>query len=334
VRVWHPSHAREVGVYRERGGEFELPNRDTFTYYRPATGAQFLIENDWQQPIPGLCPPRSGESVSGLGVDRDGLLFGCLGDNGAWHMLRANEDRTAICPLFPVDLGRTVGFAPSYLTHVRGAYAFVRGYRDQGPGDLTIVDEGSSTPRRIANCDCILEAGGADDTIFFIKDSETRQFAELWILRHPYREPVRVWAPDMTMQSIAQDPTDPHRFVFVGHRSGPNCQQRADVFLFDTRTVDREPPRNLTNSASTQLWPVVRGDWVAFLDFARDPTNPNGCIDDRHDAWGRTLLQISTGRQIPLGDAIADSSSPFALFSTHALVGSGYIVELPTEARQ
>jgi hypothetical protein len=47
-------------------------------------------------------------------------------------------------------------------------------------------------------------AGGADNTIFFIKDSATRQFAELWILRHPYREPVRVWAPDTTMQSIAQ----------------------------------------------------------------------------------------------------------------------------------
>jgi hypothetical protein len=272
--------------------------------------------------------------VSGLGVDGDGLLFGCLGDNGAWQMLRANEDRTAICPLFPVDLGRTVGFAPSYLTHVRGAYAFVRGYRDQGPGDLTIVDEGSNTPRRIANCDCVLEAGGADDTIFFIKDSATRQFAELWILRHPYREPVRVWAPDMTMQSIAQDPTDPHRFVFVGHRAGPNCQQGGDIFLFDTRTVDREPPRNLTNSASTQVWPVVRGDWVAFLDFAPDPATPNGCLDDRHVAWQRTLLQISTGRRMPFAEGIVDGSPPVALFSTHALVGTGYIVPLPTEARQ
>jgi hypothetical protein len=133
---------------------------------------------------------------------------------------------------------------------------------------------------------------------------------------------------------IAYDPTDPHHFVFVGHRAGPNCQQGGDIFLFDTRTVDREPPRNLTNSASTQLWPVVRGHWVAFLDFARDPIAPNGCIDDRHDAWGRTLLQISTGRQLPLGESIADSSSPFALFTTHALVGSGYIVPLPPEARQ
>jgi hypothetical protein len=334
ARVWHEGYARERGVYRERDGEFEMPTRDTFTYYRPGTATQSLIANDWRRPMPGFCPPGSQGSVSGFGVDGAGLLFGCLVADDLWQMLRANEDRTAICPLFPVSLGTALGFAPSYLTHVRGAYAFVRGYRSQGPGDLTIVDEGSSTPRRVANCDCVLEAGGADDTIFYIKDSATRQFAELWILRYPYRDPQLVWAPDMTMQSIAQDPTDPHRFVFVGHRSGPNCQQGGDIYLFDTRTVDREPPRNLTNSATTQVWPVVRGDWVAFLDYARDPVSPNGCIEDRHEAWGRTLVQISTGRRLPLVDNIPNTSAPFALFSTHALVGTGYIVPLPPEARQ
>ncbi|MFO0560214.1 MAG: hypothetical protein U0269_19515 [Polyangiales bacterium] len=268
-------------------------------------------------------------------MDGDGLLIGCfVGDADLWQMQRANEARSEICPLFSLPLGTALGFAPTYLTHVRGAYAFVRGYVGQGPGDLTIVDEGSSTPRRIANCNCVLEAGGADDTIFYIKDSATRQFAELWILRYPYRQPQLVWAPDMTMQSIAQDPTDPHRFVFVGHRSGPNCQQRGDIYLFDTRTVDREPPRNLTNSATTQVWPVVRGDWVAFLDFANDPASPNGCIDDRHDAWRRMLLQISTGRTMPFAEGISSGAPPVALFRTHALVGTGYIVPLPPEARQ
>ncbi len=320
-------------MIRERGGDYEIPS-ESIAYFRPGAQTYSFIEASVQRPTDrGLCSATIRGSVAGFGVDGDALLFGCLNEN-QWTLLRWSEDRSTSCVLFQRSLGPGLGFAPTHLTHVRGAYAWVQGYRDQGPGDLTVLDEGSTEPRRITGCDCVLEAGGADDTLVFVKDSPTRQFAELWMLRAPYREPRKVWDPDMTMLRMSQDPTDPHRYVFAGHRSGPNCEAGADIYVFDTRTIDREPPRRLMNSPTTQVWPVIRGDWVAYLDYARDSLHPEGCVEDDHDAFDRVLHQISTGRRIVLQGGDPQGSITYALFRTHALVGPGYIVPLPPEARQ
>lgn len=333
VRLFQPSPAREFGVIRERDGELEIPAAE-FAYYRPGSRTFDALRASVQQPTErGLCNATIRGTATGFGVDGNALLFGCLNED-EWTLLRLSDDRSTTCSLFRMSLGTSLGFAPTHLTRVRGAYAWVQGYLDQGPGDLTVLDEGSTTPRRITGCDCVLEAGGADDTIVFVKDSPTRVFAELWMLRPPYREARKVWDPDMTMLRLAQDPTDPHRFVFAGHRSGPNCEAGADIYLFDTRTIDREPPRRLTNSATTQVWPVVRGDWVAYLDYSRDTLNPNGCVEDDHNAFDRVLQQVSTGRRIVLQGGDTGGSITYALFRTHALVGAGYIVPLPPEARQ
>lgn len=327
VQAW-PSLPRELFTVRERDGEFEVPARDYISYFRPGDPNFRLMNSSLEQGVRGLCPRNFAPSTFGMSGEQ--IIFNCFGDatETGFRMFLStlSADRRTTCRVAEV-YRETLGFAPNRLMRVPGAYAWVEGYQSSGPGDLTILDDGSSEPRRFTHCNCMLEAGAADDTIVYIRDSEVgmQQFAELWTLRPPYQTPQRVWAAGYTMQWLRQDPTDHHRFVFAASREG--CEAGADIFVFDSRTIARDPPQNITRNASTQTEPVLRGDWIAYLDYSRDTLNPNGCVSDRHNALDRVMHNMVTGQRVvinsPGGAAIA------YIGTTHVLVGNGWYVPLP-----
>jgi hypothetical protein len=63
----------------------------------------------------------------------------------------------------------------------------------------------------------------------------------------------------------------------------------------DLLTADSVPPRAMTSTPSTKTTPRVRGDRLAYVDFAEDPQNPNGCVQDAHSGSSIVTTNISSG---------------------------------------
>ena len=63
---------------------------------------------------------------------------------------------------------------------------------------------------------------------------------------------------------------------------------------FDLNLLATQPPRKITDNPITEVEPRIRGDVVAYIDFADDPANPEGCPDDPHAA--EALVRTSVGR--------------------------------------
>ena len=88
-------------------------------------------------------------------------------------------------------------------------------------------------------------------------------------------------------------PDNPRRVVFAAGRGDDTCPVRSEIYLYDAASA--EPPRQLTRDNANQLYPIVRGDWVAFSDLSADRIDPNGCFDYPHDPWQLRVLNTRTG---------------------------------------
>jgi hypothetical protein len=293
-------------VVGERDGQVWIAN-DSFVFrHTPTTG---VFEQMWRTGAPGFPQGFCGGPEYSLLVDLvltpTEMFATCLGRRGElfWQLDQIHEDGT-VCPSFqgPVPRTNNFGTAPFNFVRLEGAFAYLS-QNTQGPNDVFLLRDGATEPERLTNCHCVNELAGGGDVLSFIR-SEGRDIGTLWTLRPPFTTPSQVWAPGRTLTLLRSDPDAPQRLVMIVSDGDALCQRHGDVYVVDLDTLETEGPTRVTEDAATQGYPWLRGDRVAYVDYAVDPRDPEGCVYRPHDRRALVVDRVSRRERRVLADSV------------------------------
>lgn len=162
-----------------------------------------------------------------------------------------------------------------------------------------IVDDGAPRRRRITDTFGVRSMFSYGGRLFWAESNWTAGTASLRMTAPPYREIRTLWTtpPSLTIHRMSQDVSNPARIVFEVARGDEAAASRGDIYFADLATIDTVPPRNLTQDAGSQFWPLILGDRVVFTDISRSTIAPSGAPADVHDRWDLVLMNLQSGER-------------------------------------
>lgn len=164
--------------------------------------------------------------------------------------------------------------------------------------DVMYLRDGASEPVNLTQCGCVSNLAAQGDVAWFTTEDVNTDATELWAFtEHDQRARPR-WTPTRpnTVTRISVDPTDGRRLSMNLGIGGSFCPQHMDIAVATLDELDAgQAPRRITDDAATQSISMLRGRWLVFTDYSRDPSTPNGCPDDPHSRVDIVLHDLDTG---------------------------------------
>jgi hypothetical protein len=180
------------------------------------------------------------------------------------------------------------------LYRVENAWAWHENF-ERFKDDVVVLEDGASSVRRLTECGCVRTLHAYNNRLYFHQTNWDAGGSSLVVSEPPYRTVRTLWTTPIGARRANTDVLDPSRMVFEVSRGDDVSASRGDIYFADLRTIDTEPPRNLTNDATSQFWPVILGDRVMFVDISRSTVNPSGSISALHDNWDLVVMDMNTG---------------------------------------
>ncbi len=286
-------------LFGERAGEVEYS--DDASWFRTDLSTGVTVRT-WPQPLVAGC----NRSPSGLGgvlqgvvttlyVYNSGTAFGCSEANGQFLLhdvdRRTNED----CVLYRDPSG----YGAVDLVRVNHAWAWVGGV-PPGVGKVFVLRDGTPDPfvldPAVGNGDVTYLVGSGDTLMFVRRPPTTPQ--EIVISREPFVDLRAVWISPGSIGPLTSDPENLSHVVFDASDSNEVCGAHGDIFFVDVSTAETIPPHHITSNAITEVEPRIRGDRIAYVDFADDTLNPSGCVDSPHNATSLVTTSLIRGGRV------------------------------------
>lgn len=164
--------------------------------------------------------------------------------------------------------------------------------------DLMYLRDGESTPVNLTRCGCVSNISAQGDVAWFTTEDVNTDATELWAFTEHDQSARARWTPTRpnTVTRISVDPTDGRRVSMNLGIGGSFCPQHMDIAVATLDELDAgQAPRRITDDEATQSISMLRGRWLVYTDYSRDPSTPNGCPDAAHSRVDIVLHDLDTG---------------------------------------
>jgi hypothetical protein len=281
-------------IFGERPGEVEFGGYSTWLRVDESTGRE---TNPWPWPFPQGCGVDSQGGITGAVVGPRSTGIVCTED--ARYVLREIDRVTGQnCVRYarPEPQPLPDGLTPAAdLQRTNGAWLWTEA-PSHWLGQVFVLQDGDAEPRQI-------DAPPGSDALFMVAGGDVALWnrrpglgpEQLVLSRAPFTDVQVVWTSPGHLAHLALDPENPNHLVFDAWAGGALCAAGADIYYLDVSTAETVPPRALTHNLITELGPQIRGDRVAYSDFADDTLNPGGCIEDPHSTTSLVTTSLMRG---------------------------------------
>ncbi|MBL8679520.1 MAG: hypothetical protein JNK05_10160 [Myxococcales bacterium] len=286
---------------------FDFPSE-----FREASRQSWVLapsREDFRASRRSVCPTDHvlASRVPLTGAARTAVL--CESVRDQWSIVIVDEEQRRFCVRAQGRRMTNLYRRSGGLYRVANAWAWHENF-ERLKDDVVILEDGASSVRRLTECGCVRTLHAYNDRLYFHETNWDAGGSSLVVSEPPYRTVRTLWTTPIGARRANTDVMDPAHMVFEVSRGDDVSANRGDIYFADLRTIDTVPPRNLTNDAPSQFWPVILGNRVMFVDISRSTLNPNGSISDLHDNWDLVVMDMNTGTRRTIRSTTADGFSP------------------------
>lgn len=231
-------------------------------------------------------------------------------DLDRWSLRIIDSDQRRQCTIATARRAVPIERGSGGLRRLRNAWAWHENFQ-RAKDDVVILEDNAPVRRRLTDQFGVKTMHVHNDRLYWFETNWTQGGSSLRVSEAPYRTVDTLWTSALPVHRMSADINDPSRVVFEVARGDEVAANHGDIFFADLDTIDTVPPRNLTNDAGSQFWPLVLGDRVVFTDISRSTVRPDGAPSEDHDRWDLVLLDLPSGtRRIVYSNEIRLRSVP------------------------
>ncbi len=317
------SQVEPTSFIAEDGDTLEYASDMHVYRHRIGSAARVSLGGSYEAPR-ALLPPvaTSDRSAFNGGVRAQGNAYALVVATGVQsqrefifqiHEVDRTSGRSCVRYSERVPFGERQPGSIAHLGRLNGGYVW-RTSSTRLLYDVMYLRDGASVPVNLTQCGCVSNLAAQGDVAWFTTEDVNTDATELWAFtEHDQRTRAR-WIPARpnTVTRIAVDPTDGRRVSMNLGVGGSFCPQHMDIAVATLDELDAgQAPRRITDDPATQSISMIRGRWLVFTDYSRDPTTPNGCPDDPHSRVDIVLHDLDTGTRRILNTGTSAMSPEF-----------------------